>query len=267
MRARRWLGQLVGGACVASALALVAGTASAAAPGDDSASCRSDESILTVDGRGEVTVRPDSVRVRVAVESQAKEPGEAQRQTSEAARKMIAAIEALEVPGLSLRTESLDLSPIYEQRPRPAEPPEVVAYRARNAVVATIKGAQPDALGDLAGRVLEAAQGAGATEIGGIELFVDDQGAARAQALEAAIADATRKAQAIAGAAGLALVRLQSVEATGSPGPIPMAVRSAESAAAAGAAAPPVEAGEQTVQANITVRFVFATGQGKPKPD
>jgi len=103
------------------------------------------------------------------------------------------------------------------------------------------------------GALLDLAVAGGAAEIGGIAFDVADPLPLRDRARAAAVADARRRAEVIAAAAGLALGPiLEIAEGGGAAGPeVPM-LRFAE------AAAMPVAPGQIAIGA--TVRIVFALG-------
>ena len=78
----------------------------------------------------------------------------------------------------------------------------------------------------------------------------------RDEALEAAIADAQRKAEVMAAAAGVRLVRILSLTAYANPQPI--AYDRMEYAAAMPVPAPPILGGEQAISATATIVFEIA---------
>lgn len=249
---------IAAGLVLGSAGAAFAGAPGGGGPGGGAAACTPEEEALTVDGRAEVSARPDAVRLRAGVSSQAETLDQAQAKTSATAQRVIDALRALDEPGLELRTEAVELEPVYGPTPEGAEAglPPIVGYRARNAVIVSVLDAPPDRLAEIASRIVDAAQRAGATELGGIELFLADEAAARDQALAEAVDDAERAARAMAAAAGLRVVRVLSIEANEEPRIMPLAMRAGAEAAADMPKAP-VEAGEVTITAAVVARFAF----------
>jgi uncharacterized protein YggE len=164
----------------------------------------------------------------------------------------------LRIPGLEVRTEDVNLSPVYATTSAPGESPAIVGYRASNTVEVTVP-ATPDTLGDVAGRVLEAAQGAGATDMGSMETYLVDESGAQQRALAAAFADAERRARSLAQAAELTLTGVESVDVGPSTTPVPREVHAMMGAARPeSGVAPPIEGGERDVTVAITARFTFA---------
>lgn len=95
---------------------------------------------------------------------------------------------------------------------------------------------------------------AGATDVGNIVFLVSDSEKALDQAREAALADARRKAELYARAAGVRLGRVAWITETSNympVGPTGILAQRQEKPV-------PIERGEQTLRANITVGFDIA---------
>jgi uncharacterized protein len=109
---------------------------------------------------------------------------------------------------------------------------------------------------DRVGAVIDAAIAAGANRISSLSFEASDPEAARAEALAAAVNAAREQARTIAEALGHELGPALEVRGgADSPGPRPfvgdyMMMR-------AEAAPTPIESGDQTVTANVTVRFAL----------
>ena len=108
-----------------------------------------------------------------------------------------------------------------------------------------------------AGAILDRLITAGANDIGNVEFLHADMSKKLDAAREAAIADARRKAEVYARAAGLALGRV--VWITEDPGAPPVEMKMMRAASLA-ASPVPVSAGEDTLQVRITVGFDAGTG-------
>ena len=119
----------------------------------------------------------------------------------------------------------------------------IVGYQASNSVQVNASLAKSGAL-------VDAAVGAGANNVDGPNLDTADKSSLYGEALKKAIADAKVKAQAIADGAGLTLGALVKVQEGGNSAP-PVPMFAAEKAAAA----VPIEAGTQQIQASVTVTY------------
>src|SRR5262249_4960111 len=124
----------------------------------------------------------------------------AQDQTNTLAADILAAITRAGIPAADVQTSRLTLTPVYAPRtPDTSQAPRIVAYQAANMVAVRGK--------DLAkiGPVIDAGLKAGANEVQGIQFSLRDDLPSRQQALKLAVADARRKADAIAEASNATL--------------------------------------------------------------
>src|SRR5437879_919465 len=224
-------------------LALVAGSAAAEAP------ARAVTPQIVTQGTGEVRVMPDRAIVRFGVQLDAADARTAQGRVSEAMQGVIQALRRLNIPENRIGTERLGLSPVYEQPPPGREGrPRLAGYRAANVVRVE--------LDDLArlGPVIDAAVGAGANEVQGIQFAVASEAPYRTQALRKASAEARTKAQAIAEALGVHLGTLLEASEGGvevTPPPSVFFYRGAN-------AGTPIQPGEMTVRATVTVHYAIS---------
>lgn len=207
---------------------------------------------ITVQGIGEVMVKPDIARLQLGVQTQAKEAAQAASDNAERTSALIRAVRAAGVAEKDIQTSGYGISPQYDySQQKPGAPPVLVNYQVNNTVRVIVRK-----IGD-ASKVLDAAIKAGANVAGGIAFDLDDPTAARAEALRKAVSDAALKAKVIAAAANLGEIVLQSVtEGGGFSSPRPMMEMGAmRSMAVADAAQTPVAPGEQTIRATVTVRY------------
>lgn len=210
---------------------------------------------ITVQGRGEVQVKPDIVRLSLGVQTQNAQSAVAAGENAEVTSRVIAAVKAAGVADRDIQTTDYSIQPQYDYRPRPngeARPPAIIGYQVNNTVRVTVRR-----IGD-ASKVIDAAVKAGANVAGVIAFDTDDPSAGKDAALRKAVADALRKARVVAEAAGIADIRLVAVTEGSIGFARPMESAMMMRAAVADAAQTPVQPGEQTVTAFVTVRFAFA---------
>jgi uncharacterized protein YggE len=146
-----------------------------------------------------------------------------------------------------VQTAQLSIQPVYAS-PKPGEERKLTGYSVGNHVVVTIKPIER------VGDVLDQMIAAGATEVSNVEFLVSDPSKALDQAREAAIADARRKAEVYARAAGVMLGRVVSIE-EGSGVSAPMPRRALAQAASMQI---PIAPGENTLHATVTMVFEIA---------
>jgi uncharacterized protein YggE len=157
--------------------------------------------------------------------------------------KVLLALKGAGIAEKDFQTSRLSLQPQYANQGKPG-PNVVVGYRASNRV-----SIQLHDVSKVAG-VIDTLVGAGANEIGGINFTVSEASKLLDDARTRAIADARRKAEIYAKAAGVTLGAPVSISESGG-GPMPMRFRKMETAMAAA----PVAQGEETLQVSVSVSW------------
>jgi len=203
---------------------------------------------ITVVGSGTADIVPDVADWSFGVRSQAPTASEALAANASAMKAVVDALEGAGVSKGDLQTTEVSLYPETAD-----DGHTVTGYSASGTVTATVRK-----LGD-AGKVVDAAVRAGATDVYGPNLHPSDTDAQYREAVDEAFDDARAHAEAIASKAGVSLgAPLAIVEGGGYvPGPV-MAYDRATAAGAAEMA--PVEPGTQQVSASLTVTFAIAAG-------
>ena len=205
---------------------------------------------LQVSGTGEVMVVPDIAIVTIGVTSRATEASAALGANSANLAKAIAAIQAAGVAEKDIATSGFAIDPVYQQTDNPPSdrPPQIVGYQVTNQVRVTVRDVAKS------GGLLDKVVTAGANQVSGIAFDLSDRTSAANQAIRAAITDAKAKAELMADAAGLRLVRILTLSAGENGGPRPVMAFDM----AAKAAPVPVMPGQQSVSANAQVAWEVA---------
>ena len=201
------------------------------------------EHLVTVNGEASVSVVPDMVMIRIGVSSQAKNARAASEANAKEMTKVLAAIEQSGIAKKDIQTSRLSLQPQYDaSKPGTAR---LTGFRVTNQVTIKIRD-----IGQLPS-VLDRAIAAGANEMSGIEFVVSQQSHLLDEARGEAIADAHRKAELYAKAAGAKLGRVVAITEDGAnpPQPVFKALR---------AGGVPVAPGERTLRASVTVSYALA---------
>jgi uncharacterized protein YggE len=202
--------------------------------------------LITVTGEGTVSAKPDRAHASAGVVSEGKTPREATDANTKAMTAVIAALKEAGLADADIRTSRFSISAIYANHER-GGPARITGFRVSNQVTATVRDI--GRVGDILDRLVDA----GANEISGVEFVVSDAPKRLDEARTAAIADAKRKAELFARAAGAQVGRAVNIaEEEGHTPPRPYMMRMA--APAAGAAVP-VQPGEETLRAQVTVSF------------
>ncbi len=231
-------------ALLAGALFVATAHAQTAEPG--SARAR-----IVVVGEGSITVTPDYARIRSGVTTD----GKAAKAASEANTKLMSAvIQALLDFGIArkdIQTTHFSIEPIYTSQSKISGSAEskLSGYRVSNQVNVNIH--QIAQVGGVLDHLIEA----GATDVGNVAFLVSDREKALDQAREAAMANARHKAELYAQASGVTLGRVAWITESADFEPILAGSLARPKMATA---PPPIESGEDTITARVTVGFDIA---------
>jgi uncharacterized protein len=218
-------------------------------PGEAQDAKPAPEARIIVVGDGSVSAVPDYARLRSGVTTRAKTAREAADANSKLMTALTAALQSAGIEQKDIQTSRFSIMPVYAS-PAPNMEQRLTGFAVSNQVTVTIR--KIDTVGDILDRLISA----GATDAGSVEFLHADVSKTLDQAREAAMADARRKAELYARAAGLTLggVAWVTEDASSAP-PMPKAVMM-RSAGPAGP--PPISAGEDTLHAHVTVGYDIA---------
>jgi uncharacterized protein YggE len=195
---------------------------------------------ITVNGVGTVDSVPDEAQLSFGVQTEAPTSRDALAQNSAQMERVLTALRAAGIAEKDIQTQDVSVWPQYDTTGQDTD-----GYAARNSVSVTIHEL------DKAGAVIDAATRAGANEVSGPMLTSSGREQLEAKALEAAVDNARKKAEALAKAAGVGLGRVTAmVEGGGTPGPVML-----EAAAARADKAVPIQPGQEHLQATVTITF------------
>lgn len=199
---------------------------------------------ITVTGEGTVSVAPDTATLRAGVITEAKTAQDAGHANAGAMSALMTAVKDAGIPAGDVKTFGYTIRPVYDNG-RPARE-RIVGFQASNSVLLTVRDLSK--VGSLIDRLVAA----GANDLGGVDFIVSDSSKALDPAREQALADARRKAELYAKAAGVKLGSpLMISEQTGEPPPIyPMRMR-----AAGAPPQTPIATGEQSLHVFVTVSY------------
>ncbi|MCA1590565.1 MAG: SIMPL domain-containing protein [Acidobacteria bacterium] len=203
-------------------------------------------SIRTV-GEAEIAVKPDRAEIDVGVVTQAENSRNAVEQNARKLASTLARLRTLLGADADIKTISYSLTPNYRY-PQTGGEPTITGYTATNIVRVT--------LDDLArvGNVIDTATEAGANRIQSLRFTLRDEKPVQAQALRDAALAARRKADALAAALNVKVVRVLSAVESGSP-VVPMRD---VAFARAEAASTPIEPGTIEIRASVTLTVQIA---------
>jgi uncharacterized protein YggE len=199
---------------------------------------------ISVTGEAAISVAPDLAQIEGGVTTEAKTAREASEANNATMGKLLLALKAANIDEKDIQTSRLSLQP--QNAPNRSGPAAIVGYQASNRVTVRLHDVTK-----LAG-VIDMLVAAGATDIGGINFMVSEASKLLDQAREQAMADARRKAEIYAKAAGVGLGAPLSIAEEGTPGPMPY-----RKMAVGMAAATPVAPGEETLRIAVNVSWAI----------
>lgn len=202
---------------------------------------------ITVVGADEVSARPDMARVTVGVVTQGTSAAKALKENTESMQKLFQKLASLGVADKDMQTANFTVTPQHRRGPQGQYEPQIVGYEVSNQLHIKVRNLKN--LGDVLDQVVEA----GANAVQGVSFAVGEPKPLQDQAREKALADAHRKAELYAKAAGVKLGRVLLIQETMPRLPQPMMFQ----ARAMAGAAVPVAPGEQEFSASITVTYAL----------
>lgn len=207
--------------------------------------------LITLNGHGEVRKAPDMAMINIGVTTTAETAAQALSSNTEKMKAVLATIKSAGVDDKDVQTSDFMINPRIDYGNNSSstpQPPKTVGYDVVNNVSVAVR--KIDALGDILDKVVAS----GSNQINGIQFTVTDADKVLDVARTAAVADARRKAELYASAAGVTLGDIVSLnEASASPMPVPMRAK----AMMADAAPVPIANGEQVLGMDVTITWAI----------
>jgi uncharacterized protein YggE len=198
---------------------------------------------VTASGAGTAQAVPDTAEMYFGVSTTSPNAKSALDEAAKVAEQIAAAVKEQGVAGEDIQTQDVS---VYPQTVDQDGKQIITGYQASLSVRVKVR--------DIAtlGEVISAANAAGANTISGPSFTVADPAPARAEAIDEAVADARKSAEAMAAAAGKSVGEVLSMSSSdvGMPGPM---YRAAGMDAAAESV--PIEPGQLDISASVVVVF------------
>jgi uncharacterized protein YggE len=205
---------------------------------------------VRVRGEGQVEVAPDAATVTIGVLVSKASLKKAREEAAARAADAIAAVKEAGIPDRDIQTSEYVIQPRRSIDAK-AKPTEIAGYDVRNTISVTVRDLErlPE--------LLDAAVAASANQVNGPSFFIQHPEAAEDEASRLAMADARRRAEVLAEAAGATLGRVRSIdEVEEHSGPAPRMMMRAM--AADSGATTPIEAGTERITARVEVVWELA---------
>lgn len=207
--------------------------------------------VMTVTGEGQVNVVPDTAVIQTGVITEGKTAAEALAANTKSMSAMFAGLADLKIAKKDMQTSNFSVYPVYDNAPvndSERTVPTIQGYRVSNQLSVVIRDL------DSLGGVLDKLVTLGSNQIGGISFSVDKPEQHLDKARADAVVDALRKAKIYAGAAGVALGEIVTINENGGGMPQPMYMKSMMRSEAADV---PMAAGEQTISSSVTLTIAI----------
>lgn len=203
---------------------------------------------ISVTGEASISAPPDLAQLDAGVATDGKTAREASAANNTEMAKVLAALKGAGIDNKDVQTSRLSLQPQYAQNR--SGPSSITSYRASNRVTVKLHDVSKVA------SVIDALVGAGANDVGNVSFTVEHPSKLLDKAREEAMADARRKAEVYAKAAGVTLGAPLSIDEGG--GVSPPVFRAKMVAAPMAMAAPtPIAQGEETLAVTVSVTWAI----------
>ena len=206
---------------------------------------RPSERFVSVSATGSVNAEPDLASVSVGAIVEADTAKEALARSSTLMAKLIDGLKALGIAARDVQTTAVNIEPRYTQA-KDGRPAALAGYRLLNRVHLTVREVKR------LGEIIDGAIGLGANQVNGIGFDVSNAEILMDEARRLAIANARRRAELYATAAGAQLGNVLTISETtnASPRTLPMARATA-------VAPTPIEAGTRTLTVEVNVTYAL----------
>jgi len=200
--------------------------------------------LITVSASGYADAEPDRATISAGVAAEAGTAADALSANTELMQKVIAGLKESGIDAKDIQTRNFNVEPRYTN-PREGTP-TIDGYRVSNQVTLVVRDLK--ALGGLLDKLVSL----GANQVNGLAFEVSKAETLKDEARKEAVANARRRAELLAAAAGADLGEVVTItEEVSYGGPRPMAMRAAR------ADAVPIEAGTETLEARVTVTWAL----------
>lgn len=220
---------------------------------------------VVAQGTARVSRTPDYADIVVGVETSGNTAGEAQSDCATKMEKVIAALKAMNLPGVELKTGAIELRPRYNDREvyNTGEPRKVLGYVAVNTLRVRTTDLKAVA------RVIDASLTQGANRVDSVGFAIREAMQAREEALKLATQAAKRKAGVMAEALGQGLGRVVIISESSREGGWNRTAQYANSfkSEQGQAGEDSVEAGTIDVTVDVSITFELSEPRGNQAPN
>jgi len=214
---------------------------------------------ISVSGEGKVFAVPDTATFSYTVSDTAPDVATAQAKATKDGNAVIDYLKSASIKDADIQTTDYSVNPQYEYSSTictangycPPQKQTISGYQVSQTVSVKVRDTAQ------AGTILSGVGTRGVSNVSGLDFTVDDEKALEAQARDKAIADAKTQAEALAKSLGVSIVRITGFSENSGGYPVPMYAKAdmAVSASGAGATAPSIPVGQNTITSDVSVTY------------
>ncbi len=206
---------------------------------------------VSVNGTGKITVKPTIARISFGVFTHENTANAAQTENDATMSTITAALKVAGISEDDIQTTGYSLQPSYVWD-KDTEKNVLNGYDMNHTISVVVRNIKDT------GKTVSLIADNGANTVDGISFDVDDATLEQTKlaALDLAMANARKKADVVAKAAGKTILSVQTVNVNETSTPYPVVYRNDLTVAKSGAAAP-VEAGTVDVEMSVSVTYLF----------
>ena len=209
---------------------------------------------IVTSGEAEIRVVPDRASISIGVQTRASTAATASADNARRQKAIIDTLKAMGIGSDQITTQNYSVYPEMKYEPTTGVG-RVIGYNVSNVVRVELRRV------DQVGSVIDATLAKGANQINSIQFSSSTAADARRTAMADAVRDARADAEVLARAAGGTLGGL--IELTSNSAPIRPMFGEMAMAAAKDRVQTPIQPGEQSITANVTVVWQFIPGSGR----
>lgn len=209
------------------------------------------DNTIVASGTGSVLGTPDRAQISLAVETENPNVQAAQAENAARMTKVMDALIAAGIPKEALKTTGYNIYPVYEDT-KIYGLQKVKTYRVTNTLTVTLHDVSRT------GEVIDIGVAEGINQASSIQFFLSDEQSQvlRTEALKEASERASADAQTVAGALGVSIQSVKSAQISGGYSPVRYQ-NYAMAESVGGGVSTPIEAGDITVTATVTVTYLI----------
>lgn len=208
--------------------------------------------VISAKGSAETQVKPDTAKITIAVETEAKKLKDAIDENKATSEKIYDSIQKILDKDDSIKTINYQVNPMYTYDKSFSPPNKLTGYKVFNQI--EVKTGDINKLGD----IIETALDNGANRISGLNYGISDTQAVCQGLLSEAAKNAREEAEVLAQAFGVEIIGIRKISSSCNDMQVRPFMERAFAVQGKGMdSAPPLEAGESTVTAEVFVDFII----------